>query len=344
MSILCYFILVLSVITTPALSIQNNTPDFDNNGTVDFPDFLLFVNAFGSTNTTFDLNADTRVDFADFLIFVSVFGTTIVPSSTGGVYKSIDSGQTWVRKNCGLINSRITAVGINPTHPDTVIIGVEFGTASFTELQGQTFEGGLYRTTNGGENWTRTSALENHEKNGYWRILYRANQVFTFGLDLNDPTINTGFVKSTDQGQTWTSFDNHLRTQLVTNFDITPDGQTIYANPRDSFSLQKSTDGGQTWITSSINQANGPVAVSPADPNRVIYASIQTLYLSTDGVETVQKLLDTKAQISHIVFAPSDPTIVYVITYGYILFKSTDAGQNFTQLANLRTDVLDLQP
>jgi len=51
--------------------------DFDHSGTVDFPDFLSFVQAFGTTDTTFDLDGSGRVDFADFLIFASSFGKKV---------------------------------------------------------------------------------------------------------------------------------------------------------------------------------------------------------------------------------------------------------------------------
>ena len=57
--------------------------DFDGNGVVDIPDFLQFVNAFGSTtgqaayNAKFDLNGNGAVDIPDFLQFVNVFGQTV---------------------------------------------------------------------------------------------------------------------------------------------------------------------------------------------------------------------------------------------------------------------------
>ena len=56
------------------------SPDFDENGVVDFPDFLLFVGAFGSQEgqktyeARYDLNGDGAIGFDDFLVFVSSFG------------------------------------------------------------------------------------------------------------------------------------------------------------------------------------------------------------------------------------------------------------------------------
>ena len=59
------------------------TPDFDGNGAVGFPDFLLFVAQFGLSQTDegydarFDLDGDGAIGFADFLIFASHFGKAV---------------------------------------------------------------------------------------------------------------------------------------------------------------------------------------------------------------------------------------------------------------------------
>ena len=58
-------------------------PDFDGNGIVDLPDFLLFVEYFGTSlgdetyEDRFDLDGDGAINFSDFLIFASNFGKTV---------------------------------------------------------------------------------------------------------------------------------------------------------------------------------------------------------------------------------------------------------------------------
>ena len=58
---------------------QPATPDFDDNGIVDFADFLLFVVTFGSRqgdpnyDARYDLDGDGAIEFDDFLIFVNAF-------------------------------------------------------------------------------------------------------------------------------------------------------------------------------------------------------------------------------------------------------------------------------
>lgn len=49
--------------------------DFNGDGAVGFPDFILFATAFGGTDAQFDLSGDGLVGFPDFLIFGQAFGT-----------------------------------------------------------------------------------------------------------------------------------------------------------------------------------------------------------------------------------------------------------------------------
>lgn len=61
---------------------QAKSPDFNGNGEVDFPDFVAFAGAFGSSDSTYDLDGSGTVDFTDFLTFAASFGKS-VDNSTG---------------------------------------------------------------------------------------------------------------------------------------------------------------------------------------------------------------------------------------------------------------------
>ena len=58
--------------------------DFDGSGIVDFPDFLMFVSAFGAEegqdkyDAKYDLNSDGKIAFEDFLILTDNFGKNVV--------------------------------------------------------------------------------------------------------------------------------------------------------------------------------------------------------------------------------------------------------------------------
>ncbi len=91
------------------LSSQNGSPpspDFNGNGIVDFPDFLLFANAFGSQagqekyESKYDLDGDGEIGFPDFILFAIAFGQTVntspdlvVASMTASHSPSVDMEQ-----------------------------------------------------------------------------------------------------------------------------------------------------------------------------------------------------------------------------------------------------------
>jgi hypothetical protein len=53
------------------------TGDFDTSGAVDFADFFLFADAFGTAEVRFDLDESGSVDFGDFFLFADNFGRSV---------------------------------------------------------------------------------------------------------------------------------------------------------------------------------------------------------------------------------------------------------------------------
>ena len=77
---------LLLLISPLSLFSQDNSPsssDFNGNGVVDIPDFLLFVNVFGSKEgqeryeSKYDLDGNDEIGIPDFLIFVDNFGKAV---------------------------------------------------------------------------------------------------------------------------------------------------------------------------------------------------------------------------------------------------------------------------
>ncbi len=67
----------LSVSIIVKVSSANPKADFDGDGVVGITDFLLFVEAFGSTDSKFDIDGDGVVGVTDFLLFVEAFGKKV---------------------------------------------------------------------------------------------------------------------------------------------------------------------------------------------------------------------------------------------------------------------------
>ena len=289
------------------------------------------------------------------------------PSSVAGIYKSIDGGETWVRRNCGLASSRVVAVRFDPSNPDFAIAAVGGGKRSFTTgLQGVPliFDGGMYITIDGGESWKRVTIGPNDNVNNFHTIVVAGSEptaFITFGLHTRqggsfDPSLNVGFLRSVDRGESWEPFaTSEVVQRNITHFDVSGDGMIIYATVTDAYHHWISSDGGSTWTRSSLNQGSGPIAVSPADANVVIFRnSAQTsLFRSSDGLRTYSEVATTEGlsndqverfAFEDVVFAPSDPSIVYAATTGLLVYKSVDAGASFTLMRNIRFEVLNVAP
>ena len=84
----------LAGVPLPAALMFNNAnnanPDFDGDGTIGIPDFLQFVNHFGTSrgdadyDAKYDLDGNGAIGIPDFLIFVDNFGSQVPPSGGGG--------------------------------------------------------------------------------------------------------------------------------------------------------------------------------------------------------------------------------------------------------------------
>jgi photosystem II stability/assembly factor-like uncharacterized protein len=266
------------------------------------------------------------------------------PSVVAGVYKSIDGGDSWQQMNQGLNNSSVASVLVDAEDENLVIIGVSGGAATFSDFLGVYFDGGIFRSSNGGNLWQRISIHANDVTNQYWNLIVRNSVVYSFGRDLDDFSNNLGFISSTDKGQSWTSFGTDLKLLNIPYFDVSADGNVIYAYPLDSFEHRKSINAGASWITYS-NGAGGPVMTSPLDPDIVVFGGNKNLYYSDSGLVGAKINTATAAEFfDDIAFAPSDPTIVYAIARGYEFYRSDNSGNSFTLMKNIRSEVLNVIP
>ena len=257
-------------------------------------------------------------------------GPAFGPDMENGLYRISDGGQNWIQLNCGFVNSRVVSVRISPSNPDVAVVGIEGGFPSFTGSgASQYYPGGIFRTEEAGQNWTRVTIGPDDERNGFV-IMHMTTgsqpQLITFGANHSDTSQNLGLLRSRDMGVTWELFAPNLRTIDVATFGLSSDGNTIYVNESDNYSSWVTRDAGVNWSQGPILQVNGPIAVSPADSNLVIFGSPGNIRRSTDGLSSMKVVLTTPITIREIVFSPSHPNVVYAESDGYFLYRSDDAG------------------
>jgi photosystem II stability/assembly factor-like uncharacterized protein len=213
-----------------------------------------------------------------------------------GVFKSSDGGRTW--RNMGLRNSTaIARIIIDPVDFNVVYV------ASLGNLWGNGGDRGVYKTTDGGQNWQRTLFVD--DDTGATELVM-------------DPTNNKVLYAATYQRR---------RAQWGMNGGGPGSG------------IWKSTDGGQTWAKLEKGLPDGPkgrigLDVWRANPN-VLYARVEHpteggLYRSDDAGASWRKMSNTNPRpmyFSQVRIDPRTDSRIYVL--GVSLHVSDDGGRTF---------------
>ena len=227
--------------------------------------------------------------------------TVYVGAASGGVWKSVNGGTTFKPVFDRQAVQSIGAVTIDPKNPRVIWVGTgEAWTRNSTSIGD-----GVYKSTDGGDNWTNVGLRESER---IAKILVDPTDPNTVYVcvpgRLWSDSDERGVYKTTDGGKTWTkvlkgvnpstgcsmlSMDpQNPRTLFAGMWDFRRKGWTFRSGgdgpdaPSGS-GLFKSTDGGATWTELDAKSAAGlpakpwgrvAVAVAPSKPN-VVYAFIE---------------------------------------------------------------------
>ena len=222
-----------------------------------------------------------------------------------GIYRSDDGGDTW--NNMGLEESNhIGRIIIDPTDSDRVFV------AATGKLYGYNEERGIYRSTNGGNDWERvlfitdsTSAIDVIMNPVNTDIIFAAMWERTRKPWQRDyGGITSAIHRSIDGGDNWEILTNGLpavspNTGRISLAISESEPSTIYAryttneitNVFDG--LYKSTDNGDSWtlvalgdisgVDSSFGWYFGNIRINPLDPDEVYVLGQQLVKTSNSG-------------------------------------------------------------
>jgi photosystem II stability/assembly factor-like uncharacterized protein len=124
-------------------------------------------------------------------------------SASGGVFKSTDNGSTWTPKFDNVGAWSIGAIALHPTNPNIVFVGTGEANPAFDTYEG----GGLYKSTDGGDNWTLLG-LQATSRIG--RVVISATNnnlmfVAALGKGHGGGNPDRGVYRSLDGGNTWSN-------------------------------------------------------------------------------------------------------------------------------------------
>jgi len=186
------------------------------------------------------------------IVFVAAQGAINGSTKERGVYKSIDGGKTW--KNVLYVNDMTGAVelSMDMNYPEVLYAAMwHHKREPWVVLSGG--EGsGLYKSTDGGENWKQIHKGLPEEKGKMAIAVSRANSNKVYALIESDSNKDLGglFV-SNNAGDSWSrvSDDNRLTQRAWYYTEVFPDPNdenTVYVM---SAPALRSIDGGKTWET-----------------------------------------------------------------------------------------------
>ena len=229
-----------------------------------------------------------------------------------GVYKSTDAGKTWM--HLGLEDGeQIPKIAVDPKNPDRIFVAV------LGHPYGPNEERGIYRSTDGGKNFTKVLyvnentggddvAIDPSNPNTVYATLWEARE----GPWENGEWAGTngGIYKSTDGGTTWKKILNGLPDNLV-----------------------------QAHIAIAASSPNILyTAIATTEPNAYGTGKGMGIYRSDDGGENWTKVTEDGrpeariggGDVPEIAVDPRNADIVY--STSIVCWRSVDGGKNWTAI------------
>ena len=277
-----------------------------------------------------------------------------VASASGGLWRSVNRGHTWVNVFEGQAVNTLGDVAMAPSNPNVVYAG----TGGQNNRQSTSWGNGVYRSDDGGDTWEHLGLAETrhiaevqvHPRNS--DVVYVAASG-----NLWKSSEERGVYRSFDGGRSWRNVlsvdEDTGAIDLVMNYQ---DPDVIYAamyqrrrrawgfnGGGPGSGIYRTTDGGDTWteLTNGIpggDKGRIGLAISRSNPS-VLNALIEHpeesgTYRSTDGGDTWEKVSDRNIRpmyYSHIYIDPSDENVVYTVATSS--YRSRDGGRTWEDVS-----------
>ncbi len=257
-------------------------------------------------------------------LIIDPFDSNIIIAGTfgGGVYKSVDKGNTWEQINSGLPSASDShMLSMDPTNSDTLYVS--------------TVEYGIFKSTNGGKTWSSSSTG-----------LTNLDVHMAVAIDPTDTSIlyvgtEDAVFKSTNGGYSWSESNNGLTGYEVCAMAIDPSNPSIvyagmYVDDSHDGGMFKSINAGENWVSVSTDLSTDSLKVNclTIDPTNceIIYASTDYgVIKSTDSGQSWKSINTglTNLSVYGLAMHPSNSDIIYVGTWGDGVFRTDNGGETW---------------
>ena len=222
------------------------------------------------------------------IAYVAAVGQPFGWGPERGVYRTKDGGRTWQRVLFINDQTGAVSVAINWLNPNEVYVGAwRAQRKPWTIISGgPASEGGVYKTTDGGDRWSHMgNGLPDDLIGKVWVDVAQSNPKVVYA-QVEAKGATGGLYRSSDSGATWTLQNSSQRLRARPFYF-----NKIYVNPKDEnevfvteLNLHRSTDGGKTFSTLATPHADNHVMwINPEHPNIYIETNDGGANVTQDG-------------------------------------------------------------
>jgi hypothetical protein len=210
----------------------------------------------------------------------SLTASKVFAATSFGLYRSVDSGQTWTNT----LNGIVTDLAMDPVNSSILYasVGATFGTA----------ENGIYKSTNNGVTWTKLAGGLPAANLGRIELSVAPSSPSTIYAAIQN-TANfqlLGIFKSTDSGATWAQLaatNASCNSQCWYDLHVTVSPASANTVFFGGVNLYKSTDGGASFdvigLADGVHVDHHFFTFQPGTPSVTYAASDGGIWKSTDS-------------------------------------------------------------
>ena len=257
------------------------------------------------------------------IAYVAAIGQPFGWGPDRGVYRTKDGGKTWQKVLFVNDQTGVVSVAINWSNPNEIYAGAWRGQRRpWTIISGgPAAEGGVYKTTDGGDHWSRVSSGFPDDLIGkVWVDVAQSNPKVVYA-QVEAKGAKGGLYRTTDGGSSWTLV-NSSQSLRARPFYF----NKVFVSPKDEndvwvseLNFHHSTDGGKTFV--NVNTPHGDnhvVWFNPDTPRTFIETNDGGANITQDNGRSWSSInnqptaemymVDTDEQFPYNIYGPQQDT------------------------------------
>ena len=230
-------------------------------------------------------------------VWLAALGSPFGPNEERGIFKTTDGGKTW--KKTLFVNNETGGrdIEVDWQNPDILYAAMYRGFRKGWDIisGGPASEGGIYKSTDGGETWKKITAGLPSKLIGKIDIdIARSNPKVLYAM-IEAPGNEGGLFRSNDAGESWTLVNSSQRLRARPFYfhyaTVNPKSENeVWVN---ELGLHKSVDGGKTFTTVDTPHGdNHGMWFNPDNPSIILQVNDGGANVSLNGGRSWSSILN----------------------------------------------------